>query len=41
MEEYVGELWHKLVTRVADKQHEEAAVSLDQISKVAAIFFAS
>jgi len=39
MEEYVGELWHKLVTRVADKQHAEAAVSLDEISKTAAIFF--
>jgi len=39
MEEYVGELWHKLVTRVADKQHVEAAVSLDEISKTAAIFF--
>lgn len=39
MEEYVGGLWHKLVTRVADKQHEEAAVSLVEISKVAAIFF--
>lgn len=39
MEEYVGELWHKLVTRVADKQHTEAAVSLDEISKTAAIFF--
>jgi nitric oxide reductase NorD protein len=39
MEEYVGELWHKLVTRVADKQHSEAAVSLDEISKTAAIFF--
>ena len=39
MEEYVGELWHKLVTRVADKQHAEASVSLDEISKTAAIFF--
>lgn len=39
MEEYVGELWHKLVTRVADKQHAEAAVSLDEISKTAGIFF--
>jgi nitric oxide reductase NorD protein len=39
MEEYVGELWHKLVTRVADKQHTEAAVNLDEISKTAAIFF--
>ena len=33
------QLWHKLVTRVADKQHAEAAVSLDEISKTAAIFF--
>ncbi|MEI8363006.1 MAG: VWA domain-containing protein [Betaproteobacteria bacterium] len=39
MEEYVGELWHKLVTHVADKPHIEAAVSLDEISKTAAIFF--
>ncbi len=39
MEEYVGELWHKLVTRAADKQHAKAAVSLDEISKTAAIFF--
>lgn len=39
MEEYVGELWHKLVTRVADKQHEEASVSLNDLSKTAAVFF--
>ncbi|OGV75437.1 MAG: nitric oxide reductase [Methylotenera sp. RIFCSPLOWO2_02_FULL_45_14] len=39
MEEYVGELWHKLVTRVADKQHADAAVSLNEISKTAAIYF--
>ncbi len=39
MEEWVGELWHKLVTRVADKQHADAAVYLDEISKTAAIFF--
>jgi nitric oxide reductase NorD protein len=39
MEEYVGELWHKLVTRLADKQNDDATVSLDEISKTAAIFF--
>lgn len=39
MEEYVGELWHKLVTRAADKQHADAAVSLNEISKTAAIYF--
>ena len=39
MEEYVGELWHKLVTRAADRQHLEATVRLEEISKTAAIFF--
>jgi len=39
MEEYVGELWHKLVTRAADRQHLEATVRLEDISKTAAIFF--
>lgn len=39
MEEYVGALWHKLVTRVATKQHAEVSVSLEDISKTAAIFF--
>ncbi len=39
MEEYVGELWHKLVSRAANQQHAVAAVSLNDISKTAAIFF--
>lgn len=39
MEEHVGELWHKLVTRAADRRHEAAAVSLDEIGKTAGIFF--
>jgi nitric oxide reductase NorD protein len=39
MEEYVGELWHKLVTKVANKDHKEATVKLNEISKSAAIFF--
>jgi nitric oxide reductase NorD protein len=39
MEEYVGELWHKLVSRAANQQHAEAAVFLNDISKSAAIFF--
>lgn len=39
MEEYVGGLWHKLVTRAASHRHPEAAVRLDDISKTAAIFF--
>jgi len=39
MEEYVGELWHKLITRAADNRHAAATVTLDEMSRVAAIFF--
>lgn len=39
MEEFVGELWHKLVTRMSSHRHPEAAVYLKDISRSAAIFF--
>ncbi len=39
MEEYIGELWHKFITRAADKRHADAAVELDDIARTAAIFF--
>ncbi len=39
MEEYVGAVWHKLVTKVANRGYAEAAVNLDEISKSAGIFF--
>ena len=39
MEEYVGGLWHKLVTRAANQRHADAGVRLDEISKTASIFF--
>lgn len=39
MEEYVGELWHKLVTRVANKNHPDAAIAFEEINKSAAILF--
>lgn len=39
MEEYVGGLWHKWVTRAADQRHEQAAVTLQEIGKTAGIFF--
>ncbi len=39
MEEYVGELWHKLVTRAADRRHVEAVVTLEEIAKTASVFF--
>lgn len=41
MEEYVGALWHKLITDVADKRYPNEAVSLEQISKTAGILFRS
>jgi len=39
MEEQVGELWHKLITRAADNQHPSAAVYLRDIQKSISIFF--
>ncbi|GBG13066.1 nitric oxide reductase NorD protein [Novimethylophilus kurashikiensis] len=39
MEEHVGKLWHKLVTRAANRRHAEAVVSLDEIGKTAGVFF--
>lgn len=39
MEEYVGELWHKVVTRAAGGHYPEAAVTLKEIEKTAGILF--
>lgn len=39
MEEQVGALWHKLITRAADNQHPEAAVFLHDIQKSIGIYF--
>lgn len=39
MEEYVGELWHKLITRAADNQFPAAAIKLTDIQKSLSIFF--
>ena len=41
MEEYIGALWHRLITDVADKRYPNDAVSLEQISKIAGILFRS
>lgn len=41
MEEYVGALWHKLITGVADRRYPDETVSLEQISKIAGIIFRS
>jgi len=39
MEEYVGELWDRLITGAAERRHAAATVKLDDIAKSAAIFF--
>lgn len=39
MEEYIGELWHRFITRAAEQRYPDAAVDLEDIAKAAAIFF--
>jgi nitric oxide reductase NorD protein len=39
MEEQVGELWHKLITRVADSSNRAAAVQLRDIAPGLGVFF--
>ncbi|HHJ15218.1 MAG TPA: VWA domain-containing protein [Gammaproteobacteria bacterium] len=39
MEEWVGKLWDKVVTRAARRDYPEAAVSLDEIRQPAALMF--
>ena len=39
MEEYVGQLWHRLVTRASDREFPEEAVLLEEVKKDVALFF--
>ncbi len=39
MEEWVGQLWHKVITRAARREYPQAAVHLDEIRRPAAILF--
>ncbi|HMX54151.1 MAG TPA: hypothetical protein PLP53_09495, partial [Plasticicumulans sp.] len=39
MEEQVGQLWHRLVTRAASRRHPEAAVRLAEVQKTVAVLF--
>lgn len=39
MEEQVGELWHRLITRLADSYHPEAAVRLAEVERQVALLF--
>ena len=37
MEEWVGQWWHRAVTRAADKRHLDAAVTLAQMQRPIAL----
>ncbi|MCW8825784.1 MAG: VWA domain-containing protein [Gammaproteobacteria bacterium] len=39
MEEFVGKVWHRIITRAASKAHEEAAVELSDIKHMVGIMF--
>ncbi|MGB5495109.1 MAG: nitric oxide reductase, partial [Sedimenticolaceae bacterium] len=39
MEEHVGALWHRLITRLADNNFPQAAVNLAEVEKTVAVFF--
>jgi nitric oxide reductase NorD protein len=39
MEEFIGKIWHKLITGYASKDHLDAIVTLDDIKPEVAIFF--
>ncbi len=39
MEEWVGERWHRLITRAADASHADAAVSLEQVTRSVQLLF--
>lgn len=39
MEEYIGELWHRIITRAANREHPEAAVSLEEMERSIGILF--
>ena len=39
MEEYVGELWHRFITKAATRRYPQAAVALDTVARPLAIYF--
>ncbi|MBF0220257.1 MAG: VWA domain-containing protein [Gammaproteobacteria bacterium] len=39
MEEQVGALWHRLITRAADRHHPEAGVTLEEVKRPVATIF--
>ncbi|MFH7043392.1 nitric oxide reductase activation protein NorD [Paucibacter sp. JuS9] len=39
MEEWIGERWHRFITRVADSSHAQAAVTLAEVERSAGLLF--
>ena len=39
MEEFVGKVWHRLITRAASNAHQEAAVDLDDVRTAVGVMF--
>ncbi len=39
MEEYIGGLWHRMITHAARRDHPEAVVTLDEIERSAGVMF--
>lgn len=39
MEEKVGELWHRIITRAADTRYPDAAVKLDSVARLVGVTF--
>ncbi|MBL8471566.1 MAG: VWA domain-containing protein [Rhodocyclaceae bacterium] len=39
MEEFIGGLWHKFITRAATRSYPQAAVRLDEIERMAGVLF--
>ena len=39
MEEFVGGLWHRFITRTASRSHPQAAVRLEDIERTAGVLF--
>ena len=39
MEEFVGELWHKFITGIAENSNDKSAVELKDVRRILGIYF--
>lgn len=39
MEEYIGEIWHRFISRVAQREYPQAAVMLDEVERSVGLLF--